>query len=153
MDVAALAALAGNALVQAVVTDGWEGVRRRVARFFGRGQPDPKAEQKIDATRAQLAAAAPDELAQAQADLARDWAVRFKDLLAEDPAAAAELATLVEEIRASLPMAVSDHSVGAGRDVNVTAEGGSVAAGVIHGDVGMPGPRAPGPVGGEPGPG
>lgn len=147
MVVAALVALAGNALVQAMVTDGWVGVRRKVAQLFGRGQPDPKAEQKMDTSRAQLAAAAPGELAQMQGDLARDWEVRFKDLLAEYPAAEAELAALVEEIQASLPVAVSDHSIAA-RDVIVTAEGGSVAAGVIHGDVGMPGPRVPGPAGG-----
>ena len=35
----ALAAMAAAALVQAVVTDGWEGVRHEVARLFGRGQP------------------------------------------------------------------------------------------------------------------
>ena len=54
MVVAALAAVAGNALVLAMVTDGWEGVRRKVARFFGRGQPDPKIELRLDATGAQL---------------------------------------------------------------------------------------------------
>src|SRR5215472_14339684 len=36
----ALAAQAGAALVQAIVTDGWEGVRHEVARWFGRGEPD-----------------------------------------------------------------------------------------------------------------
>ena len=38
---AALAAAGGNALVSAMVTDGWEGVRVRFARLLGRG--DPKA--------------------------------------------------------------------------------------------------------------
>ena len=39
MVVAELAVMAANTLVQAMVTDGWEGVRRKVARLFGRGQP------------------------------------------------------------------------------------------------------------------
>jgi len=37
-------------------------------------------------------------------------------------------------------------SVAAGRDVNITASGGSVAAGVVHGGVAPPGPPRPGPV-------
>lgn len=39
----------------------------------------------------------------------------------------------------------SGHAVAAGRDVNVTASGGGVAAGVIHGNVAPPGPTPPGP--------
>jgi hypothetical protein len=39
MDVTALAALAGNTVVAAAVTDAFEGVRGRVARLFGRGKP------------------------------------------------------------------------------------------------------------------
>jgi hypothetical protein len=37
------------------------------------------------------------------------------------------------------------YSVAAGRDVNITASGGSVAAGVVHGDVVPPDPTSPGP--------
>jgi hypothetical protein len=37
-------------------------------------------------------------------------------------------------------------SVAAGRDVSISASGGSVAAGVIRGDVAPPGPTPPGPV-------
>ena len=43
--VVALAAMAAAALVQAMVTDGWEGVRHKVARLFGRGQPDVAIER------------------------------------------------------------------------------------------------------------
>ena len=39
VDVTALAALAGNTVVAAAVTDAFEGVRGRVARLFGRGKP------------------------------------------------------------------------------------------------------------------
>jgi hypothetical protein len=38
----------------------------------------------------------------------------------------------------------SDHAVAAGRDMSVTASGGGIAAGVIHGNVAPPGPTLPG---------
>ena len=41
-------------------------------------------------------------------------------------------------------VAASGYSVAAGRDVNITASGGGMAAGVIHGNV-TPGPTPPGP--------
>ena len=55
---------------------------------------------------------------------------------------------LVEEVTAQLPagaVSAADHSVAAGRDMNITASGGAVAAGVIHGNVAPPGPTLPGP--------
>jgi hypothetical protein len=79
-----------------------------------------------------------------QADLARDWAVRLKDLLADYPDAEAELAALVEDIKPAIG-AAGDHSVAAARDVNVSADRGSVAGGVIAGDVRMPDPFGPDP--------
>jgi hypothetical protein len=44
------------------------------------------------------------------------------------------------------------HSVAAGRDVNITAAGGGIAAGVIHGNVAPTGPARPDPGQGQPGP-
>jgi hypothetical protein len=142
MVVAALTALAGTALVQAMVTDGWEGVRNRVARLFGRGEPDPRIERRLDAAREQLAAAAPGAREQVQTTLAGQWRTRFDDLLADHPDAEADLAALVDEL--NVVTAASDHSVAAAGDVNVTADHGGVAAGVIHGDV-RTGPTRPGP--------
>jgi hypothetical protein len=144
MVVAELAVMAANALVQALVTDGWEGVRHRVARLFGRGEPDLATERRLDATRDQLRGAPEAELVQVQADLAAQWRTRFADLMADYPDAEAELADLVVELK-PVVAAVSDHSVAAGRDVNVSAEHSSVAAAVIHGDVTLPGPTGPGP--------
>jgi len=145
MDIAALMALASNTLVAAAVTDAWEDVRHKFARLFGRGEADPKIEQKLSETWRQLYAARPTgELERVQADLARDWVVRLKDLLADHPDAEAELAALVGEIKPAVA-AAADHSVTAGRDLKVKADRGSVAAAVIHGDVTMPDPSAPGP--------
>jgi hypothetical protein len=143
MDVAALAGLAGNALVTAAVTDVWEDVRHKIARLFGRGQPDSQIERRLDATREQLAAVNPAELEQAQTIQAAQWTTRFGDLLVDHPEAEAELRTLVAEIQAAVPVTATDHSVAAGRDLSVQADHGGVAAGVIHGDV-TSGPTTPG---------
>jgi hypothetical protein len=131
--VVALAAMAAAALVQAMVTDGWEGVRHKVARMFGRGQPDVAIERRLDVTRDQLTAATPGDLETVQDALATQWETRFADLLADHADAEAELAALVKEIRPTV--AATDHAVAAGGNVTATAEGGGVAANVIHGDV------------------
>jgi hypothetical protein len=141
MVVAALALAAGNALVQAIVSDGWEGVRQKVARLFGRDNTDPAIERRLDATREQLTAAAPGDLAQAQADQARQWQTRFADLLADHPDAEPQVAALVQQIRVSL---TADHSLAAAGDVTAKAETGGFAANVMHGDVHM-GPTRPDP--------
>jgi len=146
----ALAALAGNTVVAAATTDAWEAVRQKFARLLGRG--DEKKEQLADTrlaeTRQQLAGASGQELERALAELGRLWQVRLADLLEEDPGAEADLRALVEEVRALLPagpVSAADHAVAAGRDVNIRADRGGVAAGVIHGNVAPPGPTRPGP--------
>jgi hypothetical protein len=63
----------------------------------------------------------------ARAALEAQWVTRMRDLLEEDPGVEADLRTLVGEIQARLPagmVAAADHSVAAGRDVNITAPGG-----------------------------
>jgi hypothetical protein len=146
----ALAALAGNTVVAAATTDMWEAAWRKFARLLGRGDPkkEQQAEKRLEETRQQLEGASGRELEQAQADLERVWQVRIADLLEEDPGIEAELRAVVEEIRAQLPavtVTAADHAVAAGRDVNIKATSGGVAAGVIHGDVAPPGPTRPGP--------
>jgi len=140
--VVALAAMAAAALVQAMVTDGWEGVRHKVARLFGRGQPDVAIERRLDATRDQLTGATPGDVETVQAALATQWETRFADLLADHPDAGPELAALVKEIKPAVSAA--DHAVAAGGNVTATAQGGGVAANVLHGDVHQ-GPTRPGP--------
>jgi hypothetical protein len=146
---AALAALAGNTVVTAATTDAWEAARRGFARLLGRGDPKQEqlAEQRLAETREQLAAAQGQDLERARAALAGRWATRLADLLEEDPGAEAGLRALVAQIQAALPTGMAsaaDHAVAAGRDVNITASGGGIATGVIHGDV-TPGPTRPGP--------
>ncbi len=140
--VVVLAAMAAAALVQAMVTDGWEGVRHKVARLFGRGQPDAAIERRLDMTRDQLNTATPGELEQVRAALAAQWETRFADLLTDHPDAEPQLAALVKEI--SLTVTATDHSIVAGGNVTATAKSGGVAANVVHGDV-HTGPTRPGP--------
>src|ERR1700684_2854061 len=140
--VVALAAMAAAALVQAMVTDGWEGVRHKVARLFGRGQPDVAIERRLDATRDQLTGATPGDVETVQAALATQWETRFADLLADHPDAGPELAALVQEIKPAVSDA--DYAVGARGEVSATALGGGVTANVLHGDVHQA-PTRPGP--------
>lgn len=142
MDVATLAALAGNALVTAAVTDGWESVRHKVAALFGRGKHDQRAAERFDQTRAALEAAGGDA-AQVRAEQEASWAARLRVLLEDHPDAADEVQALVAQIQANATVA-TDHSIAAGRDVRISADHGSVAAGVIEGDVTV-GPTKPGP--------
>jgi hypothetical protein len=146
----ALAALAGNTVVTAAVTDAWEGARKGFARLLGRGDPGKTrlAEERLAETRDRLTQAAGEDAEQARAALEAQWVTRMRDLLEEDPGAEADLRALVEEIRARLPAGVvsaAGHAVAAGRDVNISADRGGLAAGVIHGNVAPPGPPHPGP--------
>ncbi len=140
---AALITAACNGLVTAAVTDSWESVRHKVASWFGRGRPDAKTLDRLEATRAEIAAASPGQLEQVRRDLALEWTGRFKDLIADHPDAADDLDGLVRQIQA-VTVTATGHSAAAGRDMNVSASSRGVAAGVIHGDVST-GPTKPGP--------
>jgi len=146
----ALAQWAGQTVAAAAVTDVWEAARHKIARLLGHDDPRKTevAERWLDETRQQLIAAQSADLERARAAAARRWDGRFADLLDEDPEVEADLRALVEEIVAQLPAGVvsaADHAVAAGGDVNIGADRGGVAAGVIHGDVAPPGPTRPGP--------
>lgn len=146
MDVAALVGLAGNTLVAAMVTDAWEDVRGTVARLFGRGEPDPGIERRLDAARDQLAAAAPGDLERHRADQASRWAGRLADLLEDYPDAEGELRALVTRMRGMLSpdsVSVADHSMASLGDIKVSGSGG-LTAGIVHIEAAPPGPTPPG---------
>ena len=138
-----LAQFAGQTVAAAAITDGWESAWSRFARLFGRGnvRRTKVAEGWLAQTRELLAAAGPGGLEQARQAAAERWAGRFADLLDEEPAIEAELRALVDEVAAELPagaVSAAGYSVAAGRDVRISAAGGSVVAGVIHGNVAAP---------------
>jgi hypothetical protein len=97
MDMETLAALAGNALVTAAVTDAFESARAKVARLFGRGEPDQAVERRLEATARRVTAVPEAELDQVRETLARQWETRFADLLADHPEAAGEVRAFVQE--------------------------------------------------------
>jgi CTP:molybdopterin cytidylyltransferase MocA len=105
MDIDALAALAGNTIVAAAVTDAFDGVRATVARIFGRGALDSRVQRRLDETRQQLAAATPGDLESARAAQLRQWQTRLADLLADHPEAADDLQALIAEFPAPVPAA------------------------------------------------
>jgi hypothetical protein len=111
MTFAELAVTAGKALVKALVTDGKERVRQRVARLFGHGEPGPAAERRLDVTRGELMPAPEAERARLQEDLGRR--VRFADQPADHSDAEPEVAGLVEELQ-QVTAARVDHSSAAG---------------------------------------
>jgi hypothetical protein len=146
-----LAQFAGQTVAAAAVTDVWEAARARFARLLGRGDPrrTEVTERWLAQTHEQLTAAGPGaNLEQAWEAAVQRWAGRFADLLDEDPGLEDELRALVDEVAAQLPagtVTASGHALAAGRDVNITASGGGIAAGVVHGNVAPPGPMPPGP--------
>ena len=121
--------------------------------MLGRGDPKRTklAEQRLDMTREQLNGATGKDLEQARAALEAQWMTRLADLLEEDPDAEADLRNLVGEIQAVLPagmVSATGHALAAGRDVNISADSGGVAAGTIHGNVAPPNPTGQGPANG-----
>jgi hypothetical protein len=101
-DLAALAATGGTALVTAMVTDGWEGLRGRIARLFGRGD-DKETEtalERLDRSQAALAPLSGPDLERARTEQEIIWRTRLEDLLTRHPAAETELRGLVAEISA-----------------------------------------------------
>ena len=69
----------------------------------------------------------------------------------DDPALVAAAQALMQLVDAAgsaagkYQVSASGHAAAAGRDLNVTASGGGIAAGVIHGNVAPPYPPRPGP--------
>jgi hypothetical protein len=141
----ALAQFAGQTVTAAAITDGWETARHRFARLLGCGDArrTQVADQRLAQAHWQLTGVAVAELKQSREVAAQQWAVRFADLLDEDPSVEAELRALVEEVAAQLAassVSAAGHSVAAGQDVTITANRGGIAAGVIHGNVAPPNP-------------
>ncbi|WP_030338482.1 hypothetical protein [Streptomyces sp. NRRL S-1022] len=144
-----LAATGGTAVVQAAGTDAWEGFRRRVAVWFGRGDAEREFGElaRLDQTAADLAAE--DGVAAERIRIRQEawWQARFEGLLEglaqdERDRAVAELQSLLEAARASEAV-VGNGALAVGRDLNVSADNGSVAAGVINGGVQLSPPPPP----------
>jgi hypothetical protein len=98
-----LAVAGATALVNAMVTDGWEGVRKKIGKLFGRGDEKrtEDALARLDRSHAELARSSGDDAAQARQQQAARWQTRFEDLLEEHPDAEKELRAILAQISAA----------------------------------------------------
>jgi hypothetical protein len=143
-----LAKAAAKVLVSAVTTDAWAMAKSSFSRLFGRGVPEAteSAVRRLDHTSQELASLTGEELATAMHEQEVRWQGRLADLLEDYPALVTELRALLTEINPRLPPSAQAGSGGlaAGGDIHIWASGGSQAAGIVHGGIGMPSPRQPG---------
>jgi hypothetical protein len=147
-----LASLAASTMVSMAATDAWEAGKRGFARLLGRGDPERAqlAERRLEETQDQLASVG-DAAEQVQERLQAAWQIRVTDLLEEHPDLAGDLRALVAQIQSKLPagtVSAASHGVAAGRDISITASGGGVASGTIHGSVSAANPTRPDPAAG-----
>ncbi|MFE3598484.1 hypothetical protein ACFXP3_11790 [Streptomyces sp. NPDC059096] len=104
-ELVALATAGATALIQQMATDGWSGARDRVARFLaarGWGSAESVGTD-LDTARAELTAARQEDDAEAVDDLHAEWRGRLRRTLRADPAAAAELRSLLDELSPEVP--------------------------------------------------
>lgn len=137
---AALASLAGNAIVAAAIVQEREPIRGRVVRLFGRGDlgRQETTQRRLDETHDQLVSSSEVSIAHVRADLAAQWTTRLLDLLEDDPGVEGQLQALVTEIKAAMPDSVIEapgHSLLVTGNADITASGSGIAVGVVHGNI------------------
>ncbi len=148
---AALALAAGTAVVNAAGTDAWKGFRSRVAQLFSRGDGKREAAelQRLDQVPVALEAASPDDMERVRDRQEAAWQARFEALLEsldgeELERAIAELSDLLRSVPGYAgSVSAGPGSFAASGNVDIHAEGGSAAAGVIHGGVHFGNPPKP----------
>lgn len=95
----ALAASGATAVVQQMAMDSWGNVRGRIVAFFRRGgAAEAEVERQLDYSREELTAAAQAGDEQVAADVEAEWRTRLRRRLLADPAAAAELRAVLNEL-------------------------------------------------------
>ena len=117
--VAELAGAGGTALVTAMVTDGWEGIKARFAKLLGRGDAAEvdRTVVRLDECHALLAGLAGAELQRARAEQELAWRIRLGDLLDRYPDGESELRSLVAEagiLERGVVWQVEQHVTGSG---------------------------------------
>lgn len=147
-----LATAGGTSLVTAAGTEAWAGLRKAVAGWFGRGDAQrERAElERLDQTAAALESADAAEVERARIRQEAIWQARIEFAL--ESLEETERAEAAERLRALLARHAEPGGVSAGAgglavggDVNIHAEGGSIAGGVIHGGARVGPPTTPDP--------
>ncbi|MFE4968053.1 hypothetical protein [Streptomyces sp. NPDC056660] len=149
---AELAAAGSTAVVQAAGTEAWAGLRQTMARWFGRsdGRREQEELERLDQTAAalQITGAAEAERTRIRQEAA--WQARIALLFegledAERGQAADDLRALLAQHAPRDPVSAEPGGVAAGGNVDIRAEGNSIAAGVIHGGARLGSPSTPVP--------
>ncbi|MEU8998415.1 hypothetical protein AB0C95_26920 [Streptomyces caniferus] len=146
----ALAASGGTAVVTAAGTDAWAGLRQAVARWFGRGdaQRERSELERLDQTEAALHASDPAEAERAHIRLEASWQARIEAVLeslseGERDHRADQLRGLLAQYVPQGAAAAGPGGLAVGGNMDIRANGGSIAAGVIHGGVHAGPPAVP----------
>ncbi|MEU0603763.1 hypothetical protein ABZ484_36905 [Streptomyces sp. NPDC006393] len=147
----ALAAAGGTAVVQAAGTDAWTGLRRRLARLLGQGNPQREnAElERLDQTAGELETAGPTELERVRILQEARWRVRIETLLEslDDTGRAEAAEQLGGLLGPRIPeggVSVSRGGQAVGGNVDIRADRASAAAWNM-GNVYLGNPPQPGP--------
>ena len=132
----ALAARAGQMVVDAAAADGWDTARSGFAQLLGCGDADQirLTEQRLEETREQLIGAAGTDVGLIRTTLTVRWTGRLADFLEENPDAEADLRVLIQKIRA----------VSSGQMPSASARAVSANGHVSIDAAGVPGPEHPG---------
>jgi hypothetical protein len=98
----ALASTGGTAVVTAMATDSWEGVKARFARLLGRGdaKKTDAAAARLEQSRAVVVGSPGPGLERVWAEQEVAWRTRLEDLLENSPGAEQELRTVVADVQA-----------------------------------------------------
>ncbi|MFJ8869958.1 hypothetical protein ACIRD6_29855 [Streptomyces sp. NPDC102473] len=147
-----LAAAGGTAVVQAAGTDMWTGLRQAVAGWFGRGDEQRQRVEleRLDRTAEELQTVLAPDVERVRIRQEAAWQARIEDLL--ESLGDSERAQAAEELRVFLAQHEHEGGVSAGRggmavggNADIHADRGSVAAGVINGEVRIDTPFGAGP--------
>jgi hypothetical protein len=149
----AAAAAGGIAVVQAAGTEAWTGLRQAIARWFGRGdeQREQAELERLDQTASAIEASDADTGDRVRIRQEAAWQARIEATL--ESLGEAERDQAADELRALLAQHHTPHGgvsagqggLAVGGNVDIRAEGGSIAAGVIHGGAQIGRPLAPDP--------
>ncbi|MEU6867126.1 hypothetical protein ABZ924_28410 [Streptomyces sp. NPDC046876] len=150
---AMLATAGGTAVVQAAGKDIWDGFREQLARWFGRGDAErEQAElERLDQTAQALEAARGAEAQRVRRRQEELWQARIESLLESldgverEQAGHALGSLLAQAAPRGTRVSAGPGGVATGENMTITANGGSIAAGTIHGgaQIGAPSPPDP----------
>lgn len=120
----ALAAAGGAAVVQAAGSDAWEGLRNRLARWFGRGDAERERGEleRLERSAEELAAADAESAGRIRARQEAVWQTRIETLL-EDLADDEQRAQAAGQLRQLLEQTVPQAGGGGGTVSGNTFEG------------------------------